>query len=183
MRAGLHLQTLNPPDSPYHAGRPLRATGLDVSACWRASAAPRTCFESKRTLSNFSEFGLSALILKALAQECYETPAPIQIQAIPTLMTGRDLCGIAQTGTGKTAAFALPILHRLAQAPRPRGAKGCRVVVLTPTRELASQIAESFSVYGRNLHLATTGVYCGVPLCKQEHALARRAAILVATPC
>jgi ATP-dependent RNA helicase RhlE len=133
-------------------------------------------------LSNFSDFGLSAPILKALAQEGYETPTPIQIQAIPTVMTGRDLCGIAQTGTGKTAAFALPILHRLAQAPRPRVAKGCRVLVLTPTRELASQIADSFSVYGRNLRLATTVVYGGVPLGKQERALAGGVDILVATP-
>jgi ATP-dependent RNA helicase RhlE len=133
-------------------------------------------------LSNFSDFGLAAPILKALAQEGYATPTPIQTQAIPQVMTGRDLCGIAQTGTGKTAAFALPILHRLAGAPRQAMRKGCRVLVLSPTRELASQIADSFRAYGRNLRLSTTVVYGGVAIGKQERALANGVDVLVATP-
>jgi ATP-dependent RNA helicase RhlE len=133
-------------------------------------------------LTTFSDFGLVAPIQKALATEGYTTPTPIQIKAIPDAMAGRDLLGIAQTGTGKTAAFALPILHRLAQAPAPRQPKRCRVLVLSPTRELASQIADSFCAYGRNLRLATTVVFGGVPIGRQERALASGVDILVATP-
>src|SRR3954451_2707308 len=106
------------------------------------------------SLPNFDDFGLCSPILGALASEGYVTPTPIQSQAIPHVMAGRDLCGIAQTGTGKTAAFALPILHRLAAQPRQASRGGCRVLVLSPTRELASQIADSFATYGRGLRLA-----------------------------
>ena len=121
-------------------------------------------------------------ILDALANEGYVTPTPIQSQAIPYVLSGRDLCGIAQTGTGKTAAFALPILHRLAArtgAP-PRGA--CRVLVLSPTRELASQIADSFRTYGGRLPLSTAVVFGGVPIGAQQRRLASGVDILVATP-
>jgi ATP-dependent RNA helicase RhlE len=133
-------------------------------------------------LTSFTDFGLCAPILKALAAEGYETPTPIQTKAIPQVMTGRDLCGIAQTGTGKTAAFALPILHRLTLAPKARLRKSCRVLVLSPTRELASQIADSFRTYGRNLRLTTSVVFGGVPLGKQERELSGGVDILVATP-
>jgi ATP-dependent RNA helicase RhlE len=133
-------------------------------------------------LSNFSDFGLAAPILKALAAEGYETPTPIQTQAIPHVMAGRDLCGIAQTGTGKTAAFALPILHHFAEHARAAPRRGCRALVLSPTRELASQIADSFRAYGRNLRLSTTVVFGGVPIGKQERALQNGVDILVATP-
>jgi ATP-dependent RNA helicase RhlE len=133
-------------------------------------------------LTTFSDFGLVAPLQKALATEGYTVPTPIQIKAIPDAMVGRDLLGIAQTGTGKTAAFALPILHRLTQAPAPRQPKRCRVLVLSPTRELASQIAESFCAYGRNLRLATTVVFGGVPIGRQERTLAPGVDILVATP-
>ncbi|WP_046865669.1 DEAD/DEAH box helicase [Microvirga massiliensis] len=133
-------------------------------------------------MTTFSDFGLVAPLQKALATEGYTTPTPIQIKAIPDAMAGRDLLGIAQTGTGKTAAFALPILHRLAQAPAPRQPKRCRVLVLSPTRELASQIADSFCAYGRNLRLTTTVVFGGVPIGRQERALASGVDILVATP-
>ncbi len=85
------------------------------------------------------------------------TPTPIQAQAIPSVMQGRDLLGIAQTGTGKTAAFALPILHRLAENRRPAPRRGCRVLVLSPTRELASQIAESFRTYGAHMGVERRG--------------------------
>ena len=135
-----------------------------------------------RTLSSFSDFGLALPIQKALATEGYESPTPIQTQAIPHVMAGRDLCGIAQTGTGKTAAFALPILHRLSQSQAPLLRKGCRTLVLSPTRELASQIADSFRTYGRNLRLSTTVVFGGVPIGKQERALAGGVDVLVATP-
>src|ERR1700683_2891613 len=103
------------------------------------------------SLTQFSDLGLAAPLLRALSQEGYETPTPIQIQAIPFVLAGRDLLGIAQTGTGKTAAFALPILQRLADNKKPAPRRGCRVLVLAPTRELASQIAESFRTYGRHM--------------------------------
>ncbi|NNM74885.1 DEAD/DEAH box helicase [Enterovirga aerilata] len=133
-------------------------------------------------MSSFSGFGLKAPILKALAEEGYSQPTPIQAQSIPDVMAGRDLLGIAQTGTGKTAAFALPILHRLAENPHTLQRRGCRALVLSPTRELASQIAESFQAYGRHLRLSTTVVFGGVPLGRQERALAQGVDILVATP-
>ena len=133
-------------------------------------------------MSDFASFGLAAPILKALAQEGYEHPTPIQAQAIPDVMAGRDLQGIAQTGTGKTAAFALPILHRLSADPRRAPPRGCRVLVLSPTRELASQIAESFMTYGRHLRIATTVVFGGVPIGRQQRALAGGVDVLVATP-
>jgi ATP-dependent RNA helicase RhlE len=133
-------------------------------------------------LSNFTSFGLLPPILDALATEGYATPTQIQSQAIPFVLAGRDLCGIAQTGTGKTAAFAVPILHRLSgrSDATPRGA--CRVLVLSPTRELASQIAEFFRSYGRRLPLSTAVVFGGVPLGPQQRQLAPGVDILVATP-
>jgi ATP-dependent RNA helicase RhlE len=133
-------------------------------------------------VTSFSELGLAAPILQALEGEGYTVPTPIQQQAIPHVLAGRDLLGIAQTGTGKTAAFALPILHRLAaekRAPRPRG---CRTLVLSPTRELASQIADSFRAYGRHLGLRTTLMFGGVPKPRQARAMAGGVDILVATP-
>jgi ATP-dependent RNA helicase RhlE len=133
-------------------------------------------------LTDFTTLGLAAPLLQALATEGYAAPTPIQAQAIPIIMTGRDLLGIAQTGTGKTAAFALPILHQLAarRKPAPRG--GCRVLVLAPTRELASQIAKSFKTYGAGLHMTVAAVYGGVPAGPQIKALAGGVDVLVATP-
>ena len=113
------------------------------------------------TLS-FSDLALSPRIHDALREEGYTAPTPIQSAAIPHLLEGRDLLGIAQTGTGKTAAFALPILNRLAANPGRPGPKGVRTLVLTPTRELAIQIGESFRAYGRHLPLRRTVVYGGV---------------------
>ena len=121
-------------------------------------------------------------ILEAVAAEGYTIPTPIQSQAIPQVLRGRDLCGIAQTGTGKTAAFALPILQRLSSAPARRAAGTCRALVLSPTRELASQIAESFRAYGRELPLSTAVVFGGVPIGAQQRRLAPGVDILVATP-
>lgn len=133
-------------------------------------------------MTQFSDLGLSAPILSALEEAGYKTPTPIQAQAIPPVLQGHDLLGIAQTGTGKTAAFALPLLHRLAatRGRPPRG--GCRVLVLSPTRELAGQIAESFRTYGRHLGLSIATVFGGVGMGPQRQALARGVDILVATP-
>jgi ATP-dependent RNA helicase RhlE len=133
-------------------------------------------------LSSFTDFKLLSPIIEALAAEGYAAPTPIQSQAIPQIMAGRDLCGIAQTGTGKTAAFAVPILHRLASERRAPPGRTCRVLVLAPTRELASQIAASFRTYGRGLPFSTAVVFGGVPLGAQERQLARGVDILVATP-
>ena len=131
---------------------------------------------------NFIELGLSAPLLKALATENYETPTPIQQQAITPLLEGRDLVGIAQTGTGKTAAFALPILQRLDQDRRETPRRSCRALILSPTRELAGQIAENIRIYGRHMKLTSAVVYGGVSINNQMRALANGVDILVATP-
>ncbi|WP_406856788.1 DEAD/DEAH box helicase [Alsobacter sp. KACC 23698] len=130
----------------------------------------------------FSDMGLAQPLLDALKAEGYETPTPIQAQAVPQVLQGHDLLGIAQTGTGKTAAFALPILHRLAANPKQTPRKGCRVLVLSPTRELASQIAESFRVYGKFTKLTSTVVFGGVPVNRQIREMANGVDVLVATP-
>jgi ATP-dependent helicase YprA (DUF1998 family) len=124
------------------------------------------------TLLNFSDLGLCAPILGALAAEGYTAPTPIQFQAIPPGLGGRDLYGIAQTGAGKTAAFALPILQRLAAAKQRTAPQTCRALVLSPTRELASQIAGSFRVYGAGMPLSTAVVFGGV-IGPQRQKLAR----------
>jgi ATP-dependent RNA helicase RhlE len=131
---------------------------------------------------SFNELGLDGRILQALAEEGYTTPTPIQRDSVPAALAGRDLLGIAQTGTGKTAAFGLPLLHRLANAGGrpPRG--GCRALILSPTRELASQIADSLKAYGRHLGLSVAVVFGGVGYGPQRSALARGLDILVATP-
>ncbi|MEH6663668.1 MAG: DEAD/DEAH box helicase [Brevundimonas sp.] len=126
--------------------------------------------------------GLNPALLQALTSEGYHTPTPIQSQAIPDVMKGKDLLGIAQTGTGKTAAFALPILHRLAadrKAPVPRTT---RALILSPTRELASQIADSFKAYGAHLGFRVAVIFGGVKYGAQERALQQGLDILVATP-
>jgi ATP-dependent RNA helicase RhlE len=133
-------------------------------------------------LTEFTDFGLAKPLLKALADEGYTTPTPIQAQAIPGVMSGRDLQGIAQTGTGKTAAFALPILHRLAADKRHAPRKGCRVLVLSPTRELATQIGESFKTYGRHMGVTVAVIFGGVKYGAQHKAMANGVDVLVATP-
>jgi ATP-dependent RNA helicase RhlE len=133
-------------------------------------------------MTTFTDLGLCSPLLKALASEGYENPTPIQAQAIPGVMAGRDLLGIAQTGTGKTAAFALPILHRLAADRKPAPKRGARVLVLSPTRELATQIAESFKTYGKHLGFTTTVVFGGAKYGPQIKALAAGVDVLVATP-
>jgi ATP-dependent RNA helicase RhlE len=134
-------------------------------------------------LTSFNEFGLAEPILRALAQEKYVTPTPIQIQTIPLACQSRDVIGIAQTGTGKTAAFALPILNHLFNKRQRPAQKSCRVLVLSPTRELSGQIADSFRAYGRHIRpLEIALAIGGVPINRQVRGLARGAEVLVATP-
>jgi len=133
-------------------------------------------------MSYFSDLGLAEPILRALETKGYADPTPIQRQAIPALMEGRDLLGIAQTGTGKTAAFALPSLHRLSNNPQALKPASCRMLVLSPTRELAAQIADNMKGYAKNLRLSVQCVFGGVPVGKQARALTQGTDVLVATP-
>ena len=130
----------------------------------------------------FSELGLAETLQRALAAREHTTPTPIQAQAIPEVLAGRDVLAIAQTGTGKTAAFALPILHRLAGANGGGRGRAPRALVLAPTRELAIQIADEFRAYGTHLPLRLAVVYGGVRQGPQVDTLARGVDILVATP-
>ncbi len=130
----------------------------------------------------FEELQLDAKLLRALQTLRYETPTPIQVQAIPPLLLGRDVLGCAQTGTGKTAAFALPLLHHLLRQERPAPGQRLRVLVLAPTRELALQIDESFGQYGQFTGLKSTVIFGGVGQGPQVDALRRGVDILVATP-
>jgi len=133
---------------------------------------------------SFRALGLGEPLLRAVDGEGYATPTPIQSQAIPHVVAARDLLGCAQTGTGKTAAFALPILHRLMRAgrsPQSRG-RSIRVLVLSPTRELASQIGESFRAYGRHTALRETVIFGGVSQHPQTRALQQGVDVLIATP-
>jgi ATP-dependent RNA helicase RhlE len=131
---------------------------------------------------NFTALLLSEPILRAVASEGYSIATPVQAQAIPQVLRGRDVLGCAQTGTGKTAAFALPVLHRLSEVMPPHRAPRPRCLVLCPTRELATQIRDSFRVYGKNLGLRVGVVFGGVGLGPQADMLRRGVDILVATP-
>jgi len=133
----------------------------------------------------FDELNLAPAILKAVHETGYETPTPIQAQAIPAVLAGHDLLAGAQTGTGKTAAFTLPMLHRLSQSAAPKnkfGGKGIRALVLTPTRELAAQVEESVREYGKYLDINSTVVFGGVGMNPQIDRVKRGVDILVATP-
>jgi ATP-dependent RNA helicase RhlE len=130
----------------------------------------------------FSELGLLPALESAVASEGYVEPTPIQVRAIPYVLAGRDLLGLAQTGTGKTAAFALPILQRLAKQEPAARHRPIRCLVLTPTRELASQIDESFATYGKHLPLRSFVIFGGVGMDAQKQALRSGMDILVATP-
>ena len=133
-------------------------------------------------MTSFAGFGLDDAIARAIAEEKYATPTPIQVQTIPVVLSRRDVIGIAQTGTGKTAAFALPILQQLATEPRALERKSCRVLVLSPTRELSGQILDSFRTYGRHLRIRTALAIGGVPMGGQVRALLGGVDVLVATP-
>jgi ATP-dependent RNA helicase RhlE len=133
----------------------------------------------------FEELNLAAAIVKAVHEQGYETPTAIQAQAIPVVMAGHDLLGGAQTGTGKTAAFTLPMLHRLSMSRSARskfGGTGIRALVLTPTRELAAQVEESIRTYGKYLQLSSTVIFGGVGMNPQISQLKKGVDILVATP-
>ncbi|MEO5373420.1 MAG: DEAD/DEAH box helicase [Alphaproteobacteria bacterium] len=133
-------------------------------------------------MTTFTDLGLVAPLCRAVAAEGYTTPTPIQAKAIPVLLAGSDLLGVAQTGTGKTAAFALPILQRLAASERRPSPRSVRSLILTPTRELALQIGQSFAAYGRYLPLKHAVIHGGVGLGPQTLAVGRGLDVLVATP-
>ena len=133
----------------------------------------------------FEELNLAAAILQAVQEQGYETPTPIQAQAIPLVLSGCDLLGGAQTGTGKTAAFVLPMLQKLSSSPAPRsrfGGTGIRALVLTPTRELAAQVEEAVTVYGKYTELTSAAIFGGVGMNPQISRLKKGVDILVATP-
>ena len=133
----------------------------------------------------FENLNLAPAILKAVLEQGYDTPTPIQAQAIPAVLAGSDLLGGAQTGTGKTAAFVLPMLQRLSTEPRVinrRGVNAVRCLIMTPTRELAAQVEESVRVYGKYLELTSMVMFGGVGMGAQIEKLRRGVDILVATP-
>ena len=133
----------------------------------------------------FEDLNLAPAIVQAVREHGYETPTPIQAEAIPAVLAGRDLLGGAQTGTGKTAAFTLPLLHRLSEGERAKnrfGGVAIRALVLTPTRELAAQVEESVRTYGKHLTLTSTVVFGGVGMNPQINAMKRGVDVLVATP-
>ncbi|HED34723.1 MAG TPA: ATP-dependent RNA helicase RhlE [Gammaproteobacteria bacterium] len=131
---------------------------------------------------SFESLGLRAELLRAVSENGYTSPTPIQKQAIPAVLEGRDLMGGAQTGTGKTAGFTLPLLQRLMEGPKPQGKRPIRALVLTPTRELAAQVAESVTTYGKHLPLRSTVIFGGVSINPQIKQLRNGIDILVATP-
>ena len=131
---------------------------------------------------SFASLGLSEALLRAVTDAGYTKPTPIQLQAIPAVLTGGDLLAGAQTGTGKTAGFVLPILQRLSDHPRAAGRASIRVLIMTPTRELAAQVEESVRTYGKHLKFTSTVVFGGVGINPQITALRRGVDILVATP-
>jgi ATP-dependent RNA helicase RhlE len=138
--------------------------------------------ETLLSQSFFDQLNLAAPIRRALAEEGYEAPTPVQAAAIPPALEGRDVLGCAQTGTGKTAAFALPILNRLGESRRDATPNAPLALVLAPTRELAAQIGESFAAYGRHLRLRCAVIFGGVGQAKQVRELDRGVHVLVATP-
>ncbi|MCD8539468.1 MAG: DEAD/DEAH box helicase, partial [Leadbetterella sp.] len=129
---------------------------------------------------DFKNLGVTGPVLKALTEAGYTVPTEIQAKAIPPVLAGEDIIGCAQTGTGKTGAFGIPLLQRLEE--RPSGARTIRALVLTPTRELAIQIDESFKLYGKYLGLKTLCIFGGVSQNNQTHALKGGIDILTATP-
>ncbi|MEQ1635639.1 MAG: DEAD/DEAH box helicase [Methylococcales bacterium] len=131
---------------------------------------------------SFTQFGLSAEILQAVAEQGYKTPTPIQQQAIPVVMSGRDILAGAQTGTGKTASFTLPLLQLLTESPSAKRPRPIQCLILVPTRELALQVYESIRTYGKHLPLFAEAIYGGVSITNQIRNLRRGCDIVVATP-
>jgi ATP-dependent RNA helicase RhlE len=133
-------------------------------------------------MTTFADLGLAEPLLRAVTAKGYDTPSPIQEQAIPKVLAGHDIMGLAQTGTGKTAAFALPVLHRFLTEPRRPEPGSTRALVLAPTRELAAQIAAGFMSYGTSMRLRVAVVFGGVPIGKQIRQIAGGVDVIVATP-
>ncbi|MGE0371107.1 MAG: DEAD/DEAH box helicase [Gammaproteobacteria bacterium] len=131
---------------------------------------------------SFDTLGLSAALLRAVAEQGYTEPTPIQRQAIPVILAGRDIMGGAQTGTGKTAGFTLPLLQLMSARPHAEGRRHVRALILTPTRELAAQVGESVAAYGRHLPIKSAVIFGGVGINPQVAALRRGVDIVVATP-
>ena len=130
----------------------------------------------------FATLGLRAELCRAVSAHGYDAPTPIQQQAIPVILAGKDVLAAAQTGTGKTAGFSLPMLQRLAASEQPARPKSVRALVLTPTRELAAQVGQSVKDYGSGLRLRSAVIFGGVGINPQTNALARGLDVLVATP-
>jgi len=166
------------PDTPALYFDPLRRCAVLMTVL-RLSGR---LVKAYRTMTTFQDLGLVPPLLRALEAAGYTEPTPIQAQAIPPALLGRDVQGIAQTGTGKTAAFALPILQRLLADRRRAPPRGCRVLVLSPTRELASQIAESFMTYSKGTGIRTAVMFGGMPKGRQARAVANGIDVLVACP-
>ncbi len=169
------------PPTTRHAA-PSRSRGARSPERAPRAPAPRAAVPGPRVHTPPAFAALLPPIQRAAAEEGYRAPTPIQAQAIPHLLNGRDLLGCAQTGTGKTAAFTLPMLDALARNPRPLTRGRPRALVLAPTRELAAQIGDSIRVYGRHLRIRHTVIFGGVGQRPQEVALARGVEIAVATP-
>ena len=131
---------------------------------------------------SFSQLGLCAPILSAIAKQGYTTPSPIQQQVIPVILNGQDVLASAQTGTGKTAGFSLPMLHRLSESPRNVRGGRVRALILTPTRELAAQVGQNVRDYSADLRIRSTVVFGGVGINPQMMALRKGADVLIATP-
>jgi ATP-dependent RNA helicase RhlE len=164
----------------------LNVLGHPYRPAFGASGCDNLNKKEKQYMTEFSGFDLAQPILRAIADEGYTTPTPIQLKSIPPLLQGRDLLGVAQTGTGKTAAFALPLLHRLAGEAGNPPSKALpnkpRALILAPTRELAGQINDSLRIYGRNLELRSAVIFGGVSARPQIQTLSRGIHVLVATP-
>ncbi|MBL4808142.1 MAG: DEAD/DEAH box helicase [Rhodobacteraceae bacterium] len=148
----------------------------------RSNRAEHRAILQKEYILSFTELGLIKPLLETLANQGYETPTPIQAKAIPAILEGRDVVGLAQTGTGKTAAFTLPLLQRLHGGSGRGKDRVVRVLILSPTRELAAQIEKSVRDYGQKLSLRSTCVVGGVPIKRQQQAIRNGVDILVATP-
>ena len=146
------------------------------------SSTTTTSPRAEQAPASFADLGLSPALLRALAEEGYTTPTPIQAKAMPHVLAGRDLFGCAQTGTGKTAAFALPLIDRMRASEGRLAPRRCRTLVLAPTRELAAQIHASFLAYGRHAGIKAAVVYGGVGQHQQAKALMHGVDVLVATP-
>ena len=155
------------------------STRLTLPVCVQARPSTKAFYN---LMTNFQDLGLQPPLLAALTAAGYTEPTPIQAQAIPYVLAGNDVQGIAQTGTGKTAAFALPIIQRLLSTRKHPGKRGVRALVMAPTRELASQIAESFQSYAAGSPIRVALMYGGVPKPRQARFVERGVDVLVATP-